>query len=43
MQETFNAGATGAQWIVNAYLLPLAALVLVGGALGDHYGRKRVF
>ena len=36
-------GPTGAQWIVNAYLLPLGALVLVGGALGDRYGRRRVF
>jgi EmrB/QacA subfamily drug resistance transporter len=43
MQETFGAGASGAQWIVNAYLLPLGALVLIGGAIGDHYGRKRVF
>lgn len=43
MQESFGAGATGAQWIVNAYLLPLGALVLIGGALGDHYGRRRVF
>ena len=38
-------GATGAQllWIVNAYLLMLASLILVGGSLGDLYGRKRVF
>ncbi|UWR21158.1 MFS transporter [Sulfitobacter sp. S190] len=43
MQTEFGVGATGAQWIVNAYLLPLGAFVLIGGALGDHYGRKRVF
>ncbi|UWQ17973.1 MFS transporter [Jannaschia sp. M317] len=43
MQASFNAGPTGAQWIVTAYLLPLGAFVLMGGALGDHYGRKRVF
>ncbi|MEM7641283.1 MAG: MFS transporter [Pseudomonadota bacterium] len=43
MQAAFDVGATGAQWIVNAYLLPLGALVLMGGALGDHYGRRRVF
>ncbi|MEM7490118.1 MAG: MFS transporter, partial [Pseudomonadota bacterium] len=43
MQATYDVGATGAQWIVNAYLLPLGALVLMGGALGDHYGRRRVF
>ena len=38
-------GATGAQllWVVNAYLLMLAALILFGGALGDSVGRKRVF
>jgi EmrB/QacA subfamily drug resistance transporter len=31
------------QWVVNAYLLALASLILVGGSLGDHFGRKRVF
>ncbi|RSS74797.1 MFS transporter, partial [Streptomyces sp. WAC06614] len=31
------------QWTVNAYLLTLAALILVGGALGDRYGRRKVF
>jgi EmrB/QacA subfamily drug resistance transporter len=43
MQRDFGTDAAGVQWIVNAYLLPLAALVLVGGALGDHFGRKRYF
>lgn len=43
MQADFATDAAGVQWIVNAYLLPLSALVLVGGALGDHYGRKRFF
>lgn len=43
MQADFGTGPSGAQWIVNAYLLPLGALVLMGGALGDHFGRKRVF
>ncbi|MGB3469319.1 MAG: DHA2 family efflux MFS transporter permease subunit [Erythrobacter sp.] len=43
MQTDFATGAAGVQWIVNAYLLPLSALVLVGGSLGDHYGRKRIF
>ena len=43
MQRSFATDAAGAQWIVNAYLLPLGALVLIGGALGDHYGRKRLF
>ncbi len=38
-------GATGGDllWIVNAYLLLLAALLLIGGSLGDHYGRKKVY
>jgi EmrB/QacA subfamily drug resistance transporter len=40
-----DLGATVAQlqWVVNAYLLSLASLILVGGSLGDHLGRKRVF
>src|SRR4051794_6608815 len=31
------------EWVVNAYVLSLAALILVGGTLGDRYGRRRVF
>ena len=31
------------EWVVNAYALALASLLLVGGALGDRYGRKRVY
>lgn len=38
---TLDAGA--AQWVVNAYLLPLGALALLGGGLGDRYGRKQTF
>ncbi len=40
-----DLGASGAQllWIVNAYLLMMAALILTGGSLGDRYGRKRIF
>jgi EmrB/QacA subfamily drug resistance transporter len=40
-----DLGADGAQllWIVNAYLLMLAALILTGGALGDRFGRNRIF
>jgi EmrB/QacA subfamily drug resistance transporter len=30
-------------WTINAYLLPLGALILLGGALGDHFGRRRCF
>ena len=39
-----DLGASGADllWIINSYLLFLAALLLLGGSLGDHYGRKRV-
>ncbi len=39
----FGAGFTGLQWTVNAYTLTLAALILLGGSLGDHLGRRRVF
>jgi MFS family permease len=31
------------QWLVNAYMLSLTALVLTGGAAGDQFGRRRVF
>src|SRR5271169_3090612 len=30
------------QWVINAYLLPLSALLLLGGAAGDRFGRRRV-
>lgn len=38
----YGAGAADVQWVVNAYLLPLSALLLLGGALGDHFGRRRL-
>ncbi len=38
-----QAEASGLQWIVNAYLLPLSALLLLGGAAGDKFGRRRLF
>jgi MFS family permease len=38
-----DADFAGLQWIVNAYTLTLAALILLGGALGDRFGRRRVF
>jgi EmrB/QacA subfamily drug resistance transporter len=41
--DGLGAGTTGVQWILNAYLLTLASLILVGGALGDRYGRRRVY
>jgi EmrB/QacA subfamily drug resistance transporter len=43
IQRDLGAGAGAAQWISNAYLLTLGALVLTGGAAGDRFGRKRVF
>jgi EmrB/QacA subfamily drug resistance transporter len=38
-----GGGAAGLQWTVNGYTLSLAALILLGGSLGDRYGRRRVF
>lgn len=38
-----GAGSTGLTWVVNGYTLTLAALVLLGGSLGDRYGRRRIF
>ena len=43
MQLELQATVDAAQWVVEAYALLLAALVLVGGALGDRLGRRRVF
>ncbi|HEU4627631.1 MAG TPA: MFS transporter [Steroidobacteraceae bacterium] len=43
MQSDLNTSVRGAQWIANGYLLTLGALILVGGAAGDRYGRRRVF
>ena len=34
--------AAGLSWAINAYLLPLSALLLLGGAAGDHYGRRQM-
>src|SRR5271156_6687327 len=42
MGASFHAGAAGLQWIVNAYLLPLSALLLFGGAAGDWFGSRRL-
>jgi EmrB/QacA subfamily drug resistance transporter len=39
----FGADFAGLQWVVNGYTLTLAALILLGGSLGDLYGRRRVF
>src|SRR5215510_14783461 len=43
LQSSLNATIVDVQWVIEAYSLLLSALLLVGGSLGDHYGRRRVF
>lgn len=43
VQRDLHMSPGGLEWVISAYSLSLAALVPVGGALGDRYGRKRVF
>src|SRR5438046_3188417 len=43
LQKNLNATIVDVQWVIEAYSLLLAALLLVGGSLGDHYGRRRIF
>ena len=43
LQEKFGANQAQVQWIVESYALTLSALILVGGALGDKYGRRKIF
>lgn len=40
--RSLHAGAADLQWVINAYLLPLSALLLFGGAAGDRFGRRRL-
>jgi EmrB/QacA subfamily drug resistance transporter len=40
--RSFHAGTAEVQWVMNAFTLPLSALLLIGGAAGDLYGRRRV-
>lgn len=40
--RSLGADAGRLQWVINAYLLPLSALLLLGGAAGDHFGRRRL-
>jgi len=42
IRASFGAGAGDLQWVINAYLLPLSALLLLGGAAGDRFGRRRL-
>jgi EmrB/QacA subfamily drug resistance transporter len=43
LQTKLNATVVDVQWVVEAYALFLAALLLAGGSLGDHFGRKRIY
>src|SRR6202162_2557090 len=43
LQTHLNATAVDVQWVIEAYSLFLSALLLVGGSLGDHYGRRKIF
>jgi EmrB/QacA subfamily drug resistance transporter len=41
--EDLNTGVGGLQWVINGYLLSISALILLGGSLGDRFGRKLIF
>ncbi|HEY5815019.1 MAG TPA: MFS transporter [Solirubrobacterales bacterium] len=41
--DDLDAGLAGQQWVVEAYMLTMVALLLVGGSLGDQFGRRRIF
>jgi EmrB/QacA subfamily drug resistance transporter len=43
IQRELGGGLAAQQWVVNAYLLTLGSLILVGGSLGDLYGERRIF
>jgi EmrB/QacA subfamily drug resistance transporter len=43
IQQDLHATASEMQWVVESYTLFLASLLLVGGSLGDHFGRRRIF
>jgi EmrB/QacA subfamily drug resistance transporter len=43
ISESLDAGLAGQQWVVEAYMLTLVSLLLVGGSLGDQFGRRRLF
>src|SRR3569833_4203513 len=40
--KALGGGAADLQWVINAYLLPLSSLLLLGGAAGDRFGRVRL-
>src|SRR5215475_3551462 len=39
----FNASVSDLQWVLTGYLLALSSLILLGGALGDRFGRRKIF
>ena len=41
--DALDADMSGLQWTINAYTLTLAGLILLGGSLGDRYGRRKIF
>src|SRR5712692_5885541 len=43
LQADLHATITDVQWVIEAYALFLGALILIGGSMGDQFGRKRVF
>src|SRR5215212_7444755 len=43
IEEDLGGGLAGQQWVSNGYVLALASLILVGGALGDIFGERRIF
>jgi EmrB/QacA subfamily drug resistance transporter len=43
IEDDLGGGLAGQQWVVNAYLLTLGSLILIGGSLGDIYGERRIF
>ena len=43
IQNALGGGLAAQQWVVNAYLLTLSSLILVGGSLGDLFGERRIF
>lgn len=43
IQAKLNATITGIQWVINGYMLMICALILISGALGDRFGRKKIF
>src|SRR5438477_13097373 len=43
LQQSLHATVVDVQWVIEAYSLLLSALLLLGGSLGDRYGRRRIF